>query len=196
MLWIVFPEAKNGERDALGNDDKKSVLEPQRVALDLASINEFQQLRPELPLQRDRRIAAEPAPEVRKRRAGATKGDRILPEFDTNRQRIGRQRHLQCHDAVEPREKQFRLFWIEDYLLDLDKLSCFKLAGDPVPPIRGDSNEFLAFLFLATGEIVRHPALNVRPLLNEIALGFENGPPDQRVEAAVHFRHAAFEIES
>jgi hypothetical protein len=38
---IVFPQAENGQRDALGDDDKESVLEPQRVVLDLAPINEF-----------------------------------------------------------------------------------------------------------------------------------------------------------
>jgi hypothetical protein len=37
--------------------------------------------------------------------------------------------------------------------------------------------------------------LDVRPLLGEIALGFENGPANQRVEAAAHFRHPTFEIE-
>jgi hypothetical protein len=107
MSWIVFPRTENGERDTLGDDDKECVLKPQRVALDLASINEFQQLRPELPLEGDRRVATKQAPEAGERRTGAADGDRILPEFDTNRQRIGRQRYLQCHDAVEPREKVF-----------------------------------------------------------------------------------------
>ena len=41
MFWIVFLLAENGQRDALGDDDKECVLEPQRVALDLAPINEF-----------------------------------------------------------------------------------------------------------------------------------------------------------
>lgn len=41
MLRVVFPQAQNGERDALCNDDEECVLEPQRIALDLASINEF-----------------------------------------------------------------------------------------------------------------------------------------------------------
>lgn len=41
MFWIVFPQAKNGERDALGDNDKERVLKPQRVALNFAPINEF-----------------------------------------------------------------------------------------------------------------------------------------------------------
>jgi hypothetical protein len=48
------------------------------------------------------------------------KCDRILPEFDTYRQRIRRQRRFQRHDAVEPSEKQSGFFGIEDDLLDLD----------------------------------------------------------------------------
>jgi hypothetical protein len=100
MFWIVFPQAKNGERDALGNDDKECVLKRQRVALDLASINEFQELRPELPFQGDRRVPAKPAPQAGERRTSAAKGDRILAEFDANRQRIRRQRRLQRYYAV------------------------------------------------------------------------------------------------
>jgi hypothetical protein len=38
---IVLPQAENGQRDALGEDDKECVLELQRVALDLTPINEF-----------------------------------------------------------------------------------------------------------------------------------------------------------
>jgi hypothetical protein len=43
---------------------------------------------------------------------------------------------------------------------------------------------------------LRHPALDVGPFLCEIALGFENGPPDQSVETPAHFWNPALEIES
>jgi hypothetical protein len=142
--------------------------------------------------------ASRPAKSAPKGREGGIRSperDRILPEFDTDGQRIRRQRRFQRHDPVEPGEKQFGFFGIEVDLLDLDKLAVFELAGDPGPPIRGDSNEFLAFHFLAISEIVWQFALDIWPLLSEIALGFENCPADQRVETAAHFRHPALEIE-
>jgi hypothetical protein len=51
------------------------------------------------------------------------------------------------------------------------------------------------FFPLAVSEIVRHSALDVRPLLGEIALGFQNGPADQSVESAAHLGDPALEIE-
>jgi len=41
MSWIFFSLAENSERDALGDDDKECVLKPQRIALNLASIDEL-----------------------------------------------------------------------------------------------------------------------------------------------------------
>jgi hypothetical protein len=54
---VVLAHLHNGQRDALGNDHEKSVLEPQRVALDLAAIHELEQFGPELTLERDGAIA-------------------------------------------------------------------------------------------------------------------------------------------
>jgi hypothetical protein len=84
---------------------------------------------------------------------------------------------------------------IEADFRDLDEVAVFEPVGDPGPPIRGYSDEFLAFFPLAIGKIVRHLALDVRQLLGEIALGFENGPANQRVETAAHHGDPALEIE-
>jgi hypothetical protein len=84
---------------------------------------------------------------------------------------------------------------IEADFRDLDEVAVFEPVGDPGPPIRGYSDEFLAFFPLAIAEIFRHLALDVRQLLGEIALGFENGPADQRVETAAHHGDPALEIE-
>ena len=61
MPRIVVAQAQHGERDALGDDHQKSVLKEQRVAFDLAAIDQLQQLRPQLPFQRDGWIVL-PAP--------------------------------------------------------------------------------------------------------------------------------------
>ena len=87
------------------------------------------------------------------------------------------------------------MFGIEGDLLDLDKLAVFELVGDPLSPIRGYSDEFLAFFPLAIREIIGHLALDVRQLLCEIALGFENCPAYQRVEAAAHLGDPVLKIE-
>ena len=68
-------------------------------------------------------------------------------------------------------------------------------SRNPLAHIRGYSDKFLAFFPLAIAEIFRHLALDVRQLLGKIALGFENGPADQRVETAAHHGDTALEIE-
>lgn len=112
-----------------------------------------------------------------------------------DRQRLGRERRLECHDAIEPSKKYRWLFWIKNSLGDLDELAIFKLAGDPLPAIRSNSNEFLALLPLAIGEILWHLALNVSPFLCKVALGFENSSADQSVETTAHFDNGVLEIE-
>ena len=59
---IVFWQAHDGERNALRDDDKEGVLEPKRVALDFAAIDQFQELRPELPLEHHCAILAQALP--------------------------------------------------------------------------------------------------------------------------------------
>src|SRR5579883_791703 len=113
-----------------------------------------------------------------------------------DRQRIGGKRRLERHDAIEPRQKQLRLFRVErESFRDLDELAPFETASDPLPSIRGDPDKFLAFLPLAISEIVGHATLDIRPLSDKVALGFEDRPADQRIEAAAHLGDAALEIE-
>ena len=45
-LRIVFAQMQNGERNTFGNDDEKRMLNPKRITLDLAPINQFQKMRP------------------------------------------------------------------------------------------------------------------------------------------------------
>lgn len=79
--------------------------------------------------------------------------------------------------------------------LDLNKLAVFELVGDPLAPIRGYSDKFLALFPLPIGEIVRHLALDIRQLLGKVAFGFENRAADQSVETATHHRDPVLEIE-
>ena len=49
--------------------------------------------------------------------------------------------------------------------------------------------------FSRSGEVIRHPALDIGPFAIEVALGFENGPADQRIETTANLRDAPLEIE-
>ncbi|MES2000825.1 MAG: hypothetical protein V4444_00715 [Pseudomonadota bacterium] len=53
----------------------------------------------------------------------------------------------------------------------------------------------LAFLALAIGKIIRHSPFDVRPFAIQIALRFEHGSPDQRIEPPSNFRNPSFEFE-
>jgi hypothetical protein len=56
VAGIVITKTKHGQRDRLGDDHQKRVLEEQRVAFYLAAVDQLQELRPELSFQGDRRI--------------------------------------------------------------------------------------------------------------------------------------------
>ena len=52
---VVLVEPEHGEGDAFGDHDEIGVLEPQRVAFDIAAVDDLEQLRPELALEQDGR---------------------------------------------------------------------------------------------------------------------------------------------
>ena len=105
---IVFVQAEHRERDAFGDDDEIGVLEPQRVALDVAAVDDLEELRPELALEQIAGPAS--AGPSRAARVGLSEGDRVGAEFDAHRLGVGRQRDLEGERAVEPRQKLARLF--------------------------------------------------------------------------------------
>ena len=103
--------AEHGERDAFGDDDEIGVLEPERVALDVAAVDDLEKLRPELALeQRPVRSTLQAAPRAREAPSRRAERDGIPAEFDSDGLRVGRQRNFQRQRAVQPGEKLARAF--------------------------------------------------------------------------------------
>jgi len=195
LAGVVFLQAEHGDRHAFCDDHQERVLKPQRVAIGLASVDELEELRPKLALQRDSAIRLEPVPRRRERHAGTAERDRILPEFDADGQRVGWQRRLERHDAVEPGQERPRLLGIEHRVLELDEGAADEFERGPSTSVRRDADESFALLAFAIGEVVRHAPHDIGPLLGEVALGFEDRSADQRVDAAAHLRDAPLEVE-
>ena len=171
------------------------MLKEQRIAFDLAAIDQLQQLRPQLPFQCDCRIVLHPLPKRPQAVVGAPKRNRLLTKLKPNSDRIGRQRTLERDGAVEPGEKGLCLVRIEGGFLELDELIAAAFEYHPFEAVRRDADETLAFFALAIGKIVRHAPDNVVPFLIQVALCLEYGAPDQGIETAPHFGNASLEIE-
>ena len=195
MPRIVIAKAEHRQRDRLRHDHQKRVLKEQRVAFDLPAIDQLQELRPQLPLQCDRRIAFTRLPNRPKTVVGAPKRHRVVTELQPNGDRVGSKRVLERHGAVEPRQKNVRLVGIERRVLQLDELIAAALEHDPLETVGSDADEAFALLALAVGEIIRHAPDHVVPFLVEIPLGLEYGPADQSIEPTPHLGNAALEIE-
>ena len=91
LFGIVLPHVQNSDSDAFCNDDQKGMLEPERVALHLPAIDEFEKLRPELTLEQRRRIALDLFPKSLQGRLGESVGDGTAAQLLADRRRIRRQ---------------------------------------------------------------------------------------------------------
>ena len=182
---IVLMDAEHGEGHAFGDHDEIGMLKPKRVALDVPPIDELEELSPELPFEQMRGNGLQPLPEGAELRLRPAEGDRLRPEFDTDRLGVGRQRNLECERAVEPGEKVARFVGVEGCFFEDNELAPIEANDAPEAPVRGDANERLAGLGLAVGEIVGHLSLDIGPFTQEIALGLEDRAADQGVGAAL-----------
>jgi hypothetical protein len=171
------------------------VLEPERVALDVLAVDELEELRPKLALQRRRGLVLELRPERLQGRRGAPIGDRILAQLQPDRERVWRQLLLERHRAIEPGKEELGLLGIELRLLQLGERAARQLEDGPAQPVAGDADEAGALLALAIGQVVRHPPGDILPFLDEIALRLEDGAADEGVETSPYLRHAPLEIE-
>lgn len=158
-------------------------------------MDELEHVRPELALQCLRGIGGKPGPERRQPSTDEVKGDAVAAQLGPDRQRIGRQRRLERERAIEPGEKGLGLVGIERGALDHDQCALAQLEHRPFQAVGRDADEMLAFLTFPVGQIVGHAALNIAPLAIEVALGFQHGATDQRIQPPAHLRHAPFEVE-
>lgn len=90
-LGIVLGQVHHRQRDAFGDDHQVRVLEPQRIALDLAAIHQLEQVGPELALERLGRAVLEALPNTAQLAVDATVSDRLVPKLRADRQRVGGQ---------------------------------------------------------------------------------------------------------
>jgi cytochrome b561 len=184
---IVLIHPENGERDAFGDNDQIGMLQPQRLVLHLAAIDDLEELPPKLSVQDNRRLRLELLPKPAQGGIRGAERHGIGAKFDANGLRIGRQGDFQRQRAIEPRQKFIGSIGGEDSFLDLDELALLEGKYDPSAAVRGDADEGLARLRLAIGEIIGHFALDILHFGSEIALGLEHGPPDQSIDAALDF---------
>ena len=192
---IVIAQAEHSQRDGLCDNHQKGVLEEQRVAFDLAAIDQLQELRPQLPFQCDGRIIFQLVPKRPKTVIGAPKRYGLLTKLKPHGDWIRDKRALERNGAVEPRQKTVRFVGIERRVLELYELIAAALEHHPLESVRRDADEALAFFALAVGEIVRHAPDHVVPFQIEVPLGFKNGAPNQGIESAPHFGNPELEIE-
>jgi hypothetical protein len=121
------------------------VLKEQRIAFHLAAVDQFQELRPQLSLQRDRWNVLHSLPNRTQAVIRESKRDGVVTEFHPNRDWVGRKRTFECNGSVEPREKDVRFLGIEDGILQFNQLIAAPLEHDPLETIRGNADEALAF---------------------------------------------------
>ena len=127
---------------------------------------------------------------------GGTVGDRVLPEFGADGERVRRQRGADREHAVEPGEERVGLVGVEDRLLDRDQRAVGgEFEHHPAAAVRRDTDEGLTKLARAVGEIVGHAAHDVGHFAAQVALGLEHRPADQRVDAAGDDRRAHLEVQ-
>ncbi len=169
------------------------MLKPELVAFDVAAVDDLEQLRPELALEQDGRARLPPPPQRAQRRFRRVERDRVGPQLDPHRGRVGRQRDLQRQRAVEPGQELARFVGIENCILDRDEGVALSGEYSPKPTVGSDAYEWLTGLLFAVAKVVGHFALDVRPLADQILLGLENGAPDQRICAAFHL-YALLEV--
>lgn len=128
---IVFAQIEHRQRDGLGDDHQKGVLEEQLIVLDILAIDQLQKLRPELTLERHGRLAFHLLPERGEHVTREPVGDGVLSQLRAHGERIGRQRTFQSQRAVQPSEELFALVGIEGRFLYLDERIVLTLEHHP-----------------------------------------------------------------
>lgn len=93
------------------------MLKEQRIAFDLVTIDQLEELRPQLPLQRDCWIILHSLPNRPQAVVGAPKRHQVVTELHSNCDRVRRKCVLERHGAVEPRQEDVRPLGIEDSVL-------------------------------------------------------------------------------
>jgi hypothetical protein len=88
------------------------MLEPQLIVVDLAAIDQSQQLPPELTLERDVRVLSAVVPKHRKVGLDAAVGDAIATKFYANFLGGGLDLGFKRDGTVETNQQRARIFWI------------------------------------------------------------------------------------
>jgi hypothetical protein len=178
--------------DRLGDDDEEGVLQPQIVVFDFPAIDEGEELRPQLTLERRGRMGRDLRPRPREDRFGPQESDALVPELGGDVEGVGVDFRPAGDGAIQPRQQFVAAMGVGLVMAQQERLTAAQLVGFPLRSVSDDADEALAGGPLALGQIATQLLDRVPPLPGEVGFELDDRSPQQGVDPAARLHNANF----